>query len=101
MATRPASRRTSPAAEAWSLLHELFMSQKGRFMAIAHEFDLTPIVPRENQIRFCHLLQYHGRRICAAKKPKCPLCVVNDLCPYPDKTTELKASAKRTRKGAA
>ena len=43
MATRPASRRTSPAAEAWGLIHELFMSQKGRFIAIAQEFDLTPI----------------------------------------------------------
>src|SRR5690348_7965829 len=43
MATRPASRRTSPAAEAWGLLHELFMSQEGRFAAIAQEFDLTPI----------------------------------------------------------
>jgi MarR family transcriptional regulator, organic hydroperoxide resistance regulator len=43
MATRPASRRTSPAAEAWGLIHELFMSQKGRFIAIAQEFELTPI----------------------------------------------------------
>ena len=61
------------------------------------EFDLTPIVPRENQIRFCHLLQYHGRRVCIAKKPRCPLCVINDLCPYPDKTTELKSKPKHPR----
>jgi DNA-binding MarR family transcriptional regulator len=45
MATRsvPGARRASPAAEAWGLIHELFMSQKGRFVAIAQEFDLTPI----------------------------------------------------------
>jgi MarR family transcriptional regulator, organic hydroperoxide resistance regulator len=45
MATRPvpSARRASPAAEAWGMLHELFMSQKGRFVAIAQEFDLTPI----------------------------------------------------------
>jgi endonuclease III len=61
------------------------------------EFDLTPIVPRENQIRFCHLLQYHGRRVCIAKKPRCPICVINDLCPYPEKTTELKQKPKRAR----
>ena len=42
MATRPGTR-VSPAAEAWGLIHELFMSQKGRFVAIAQEFDLTPI----------------------------------------------------------
>jgi endonuclease III len=61
------------------------------------EFDLTPIVPREKQIRFCHLLQYHGRRVCVAKKPSCPVCVIKDLCPYPDKTTELKPKPKRPR----
>ncbi|HEX2385002.1 MAG TPA: endonuclease III [Candidatus Binatia bacterium] len=61
------------------------------------EFDLTPIVPRQNQIRFCHLLQYHGRRICVAKKPRCPMCVINDLCPYPDKTTELKPAKPKPK----
>jgi endonuclease III len=61
------------------------------------EFDLTPIVPKDKQIRFCHVLQYHGRRVCVAKKPRCPLCVINDLCPYPDKTKpeELKKSGAR------
>lgn len=61
------------------------------------EFDLTPIVPEDKRVRFCHLLQYHGRRVCVAKKPKCPMCVIADLCPYPDKTTELKPSTKRKR----
>ena len=50
------------------------------------EADLTPIVPREDQVHFCHLLQFHGRRICVARAPKCPECVLNDLCPYPNKT---------------
>jgi endonuclease-3 len=51
------------------------------------EFDLTPLVPEKQRVRFCHLLQYHGRRICVAKKPKCPECAIRQLCPYPDKTT--------------
>ena len=50
------------------------------------EFDLTPLVPERQRVRFCHLLQYHGRRICVAKKPKCPECTIRSLCPYPDKT---------------
>ncbi len=50
------------------------------------EFDLTAIVPEKARVRFCHLLQYHGRRICLAKKPRCPECSVNSLCPYPEKT---------------
>lgn len=50
------------------------------------EFDLMAIVPENQRVRFCHLLQYHGRRVCFAKKPRCPGCTIRDLCPYPDKT---------------
>ena len=50
------------------------------------EFDLTPLVPEKQRVRFCHLLQYHGRRVCFAKKPRCPDCTIRNLCPYPDKT---------------
>ena len=50
------------------------------------EADLTAIVPAKQRVRFCHLMQYHGRRVCLAKKPKCPECTIEDLCPYPGKT---------------
>ncbi|MBI2090866.1 MAG: endonuclease III [Deltaproteobacteria bacterium] len=50
------------------------------------EFDLIAIVPEKQRVRFCHLLQYHGRRVCFAKKPRCPECTIRNLCPYPDKT---------------
>jgi endonuclease III len=50
------------------------------------ETDLMAIVPPKQRVRFCHLMQYHGRRICVAKKPKCPECSIEDLCPYPGKT---------------
>jgi len=50
------------------------------------EFDLTAIVPEDQRVRFCHLLQHHGRRVCFARKPRCPECAINALCPYPEKT---------------
>jgi endonuclease-3 len=50
------------------------------------EFDLTPLVPEKQRVRFCHLLQYHGRRICFSKSPRCPVCTIKSLCPYPNKT---------------
>ncbi|HEX5022297.1 MAG TPA: endonuclease III [Candidatus Binatia bacterium] len=50
------------------------------------EADLMKIVPAKQRVRFCHLLQYHGRRVCMAKKPDCPQCTIRDLCPYPAKT---------------
>ncbi len=59
------------------------------------EADLTPIVPKKEQVRFCHLLQFHGRRICVARKPKCFECVIADLCPYPHKTPPAQACPTR------
>jgi endonuclease-3 len=50
------------------------------------EADLVEIVPRKEQVKFCHLLQSHGRRICVARVPDCPHCSINDLCFYPKKT---------------
>jgi endonuclease III len=45
------------------------------------ERDLMDTVPREEWILFAHLLIHHGRRICVARKPKCAVCPVQDLCP--------------------
>jgi endonuclease III len=45
------------------------------------ERDLVMLVPREDWGRFPHLLIWHGRRICHARRPLCEACVVNDLCP--------------------
>jgi endonuclease III len=50
------------------------------------ELDLMPLVPEKKRVRFCHLLQYHGRRVCLAKKPNCPKCTIRSLCPYIEKT---------------
>jgi endonuclease III len=49
------------------------------------EFDLISLVPEKQRVRFCHLLQYHGRRVCLAKSPRCPNCTIRPLCPYPNK----------------
>src|SRR5215211_8627525 len=35
-------RRTSPASEAWALMHELFHASRRRFLAVASEFELSP-----------------------------------------------------------
>ncbi len=45
------------------------------------ERDLIRMVPQEDWTVFSHLLVFHGRRICKARKPDCPACVLNDLCP--------------------
>jgi endonuclease-3 len=50
------------------------------------EFDLMGFVPQEDWSRLSNLLIWHGRTTCVARRPKCPRCVVKDLCDYPDKT---------------
>jgi endonuclease III len=45
------------------------------------EADLRRLVPRADWARFPHLLIWHGRRVCIARRPRCEVCVVNDLCP--------------------
>jgi len=45
------------------------------------EDDLMKIVPRDKWMGFTDLLIFHGRRVCAAKKPQCKICVLNKLCP--------------------
>jgi endonuclease-3 len=45
------------------------------------ESDLQKVVPRPDWARFPHLLIWHGRRVCDARRPRCEDCVVEDLCP--------------------
>ena len=45
------------------------------------ERDLMKLVPRDDWARFPHLLIWHGRRVCDARRPRCEDCVINDLCP--------------------
>ena len=45
------------------------------------ERDLQRIVPRAEWGLFPHLLIWHGRRVCIARAPQCPECVLLGLCP--------------------
>ena len=45
------------------------------------ERDLVRLVPRADWARFPHLLIWHGRRVCDARRPACERCVLSDLCP--------------------
>jgi endonuclease-3 len=45
------------------------------------ERDLARLVPRADWGRFPHLLIWHGRRVCNARRPLCEECVLADLCP--------------------
>ena len=63
----------------WRLARRLGLSRHDDADKI--EADLSPVVPEKDQVKFCHLLQFHGRRVCTAKDPNCPACSINKLCP--------------------
>jgi endonuclease III len=45
------------------------------------EQELMEVVPEQDRTIFSHLLILHGRRTCKARKPDCPNCILNDICP--------------------
>jgi len=59
------------------------------------EADLTAVVPRKSQIKFCYLIQHHGRVTCFARQPACPTCFLADICPYPHKTKPAPPAKRR------
>jgi endonuclease-3 len=62
----------------------------------AVEEGLEKIVPQNYLLHAHHWLILHGRYVCTARAPKCPDCIVRDLCRYPQKTGSNKKPA-RTR----
>ncbi len=50
------------------------------------EQDLMQIIPRDKWILFSHQLIWHGRRVCQARKPRCPECNLEQICYSKDKT---------------
>ncbi|MGH6642349.1 MAG: endonuclease III [Bradyrhizobium sp.] len=50
------------------------------------ELGLERIIPSEFMLHAHHWLILHGRYICLARKPRCDVCLINDLCRWPEKT---------------
>ncbi len=59
----------------------------------AVEDKLIKVVPPEFARGAHHWLILHGRYVCKARKPDCPLCVIVDLCEYRHKTGRPKTRA--------
>jgi len=52
----------------------------------AVEAKLMRVVPAEYRQHAHHWLILHGRYVCRARKPDCPVCPISDLCEFKDKT---------------
>lgn len=49
--------------------------------AVIIEKELMKVVSKQDWTIFSHLLIDHGRKVCIANRPKCPECILSDLCP--------------------
>jgi endonuclease III len=63
------------------------------------EDALMQVVPEAYLLHAHHWLILHGRYVCVARTPKCAVCVVNDLCGFPGKTSVTKPAARPKRRG--
>jgi endonuclease-3 len=70
------------------------------------ESDVCAMVPRQEWTDLSLRLILHGRRVCAARSPRCPECVLNDICPsaqlgplrpHRPRRTQATASVRRSR----
>ena len=50
------------------------------------ELGLEKVIPSEFMLHAHHWLILHGRYTCLARKPRCEVCLINDLCRWPEKT---------------
>jgi endonuclease III len=50
------------------------------------ELGLERVIPAEFMLHAHHWLILHGRYTCLARKPRCEVCLINDLCRWPEKT---------------
>ena len=55
---------------------------------------LERVTPDRFKLHAHHWLILHGRYVCVARKPKCPICVIADICRYKDKTEPAGALAE-------
>ena len=60
------------------------------------EQRLVKCVPEKFRLHAHHWLILHGRYVCIARKPRCPECIIRDLCEYRAKTPEEPKSTKRS-----
>ncbi len=63
------------------LSHRMGLTKHGDKEAVKIEQDLVKLFDRDRWTMLAHLLIYHGRQVCSARKPACDRCTLSDLCP--------------------
>ncbi|GJQ26611.1 MAG: endonuclease III [Phycisphaerae bacterium] len=93
------------------LAHRLGLSWRSRDDkdAVKIEQDLMEVLPRKEWTFVGHALIWHGRKVCAARKPDCEQCTLADVCPSAfsfdararDKTSRTKTGKPASQRGVS
>lgn len=83
------------------LAHRLALTwtSKNSKDAVKIEQDMMQLFPRLSWTFLGHALIWHGRRVCSARKPNCPGCTLNKLCPSAFSFDAPLATARRAAAG--
>jgi endonuclease-3 len=65
------------------------------------EQDLMAVLPKSDWVDFAHRMIHHGRQICVARKPKCPLCSMNTFCPKIGVETQQPQNKRHSERSSA
>ena len=68
------------------IAHRLSLAKGDTPQAV--EQELMKVIPQDRWIDFSHQIIHHGRQVCIARKPKCEMCNLEQLCHSKDKTWE-------------
>jgi endonuclease-3 len=66
--------------------------------AVKIEHDLIPLVPQEDWALWSHLLIFHGRAVCVARKPRCADCPILEHCPFGKKTVKKRHEGTKAQR---
>lgn len=69
--------------------------------AVKIEQDLAQVIPQADWTDFSHLLIYHGRQVCEARKPRCEQCALFPHCPSGPAFVKAAATKQRAAAGRA
>ena len=76
------------AVDTWHvfLRRQTHRARAGANTPLEVELGLEKAIPSEFMLHAHHWLILHGRYTCLARKPRCEVCLINDLCRWPEKT---------------
>ena len=73
--------RRAPSRHLQHVRRRIVYQSASEFDPVRIEQELMRIIPEKDWLNLSHLLIFHGRAICDARKPRCEACTLAQYCP--------------------